>query len=277
MRTCSVPSQIALGVSLFCGISFWPVTSSLVNFYQACDGMFYPVCAVMMILTLRHNRFSLLIVSLMAILIRQQAFVLAILSFVHLYLKTKDRKSLIYIGFIVVGFGLLTHYAGTAGAQNLAKHTVFRIFDIASAARGVIQTKLPIMFSPFLLLLICYFKRTYRYMLRYWWATLFAMITILQPLLSFDITGVFDAQRLIMMGVWPFFILAGLLLRDTLKSRWAKWTFLILPLLYGTEHLNILKHAYPTVLGHRIIMNGIILALILLDLYYRRQSRRGAS
>ena len=78
------------------------------------------------------------------------------------------------------------------------------------------------------------------------------------------------------MGIWPFFIAAGLLLRDLLKNRWSLWIFFVLPLFYGTEHLSILEHAYPSPIGHRIIMNGFILVLVLFDMYDHRRSNKKA-
>jgi len=277
LRSCSVPLRISFGTSVFCGISFWPVTSSLVNFYQACDAMMYPIVVFMIILALRRKTWMLFFVSILAVLVRQQFFVLAILSFIHLYIETRDRFLLVYLSVIIVCIGMLIKFAGTDGAGGLAKHTIYRLFDLDVAVKGIIRTRLPIMLSPFLLLLICFFRKTCTYMKKYWWISLFAIITIIQPLFSFEFTGIFDAQRLIMMGVWPFFLLAGLLLRDLLKNRWTIWVYFALPLCYGTEHLNILEHAYPSMVGHRIMMNGIILALVLLDLFYNRQiDQRGS-
>ena len=185
-----------------------------------------------------------------------------------------NRSALDPKGGLNFCIGMLIRFAGTDGTGGLAKHTIYKLLNLDVAAKRFIRTNLPIMFSPFLLVLLCFFRRTFSYMKKYWWVSLFAVITIIQPLLSFEFTEIFDAQRLIMMGGWPFFLLAGLLLRDILESRWVTWVYFVLPFFYGTKHLNILEHAYPSLVGHRIIMNGIILALIFLETHYRKNGLR---
>ena len=277
LRSCHVPLEIALGTSLFCGISFWPVTNYLVDIYYACDALTYPLSLIMIMLTIKRKLLPLFIVSVLGVMTRQQLFILAFFSFSFLYFEEKTPQALISLVLILIIFSTLTLMIGENGVSILAKHSVLRIFNFGDTIKGIIRTKLPIMFSPFLLLLICLPVQTISYMKEYWWVTFFALITIMQPLFSYEITGFFDSQRLSMMGVWLFFILAGLLLRDNLKTRWAKWVYAGLPLLYGTEHLNILKHAYPSPLGHRAVMNIIILLLILIDIHGRRRYNKGKS
>ena len=152
LRSCRVSLEIAFGTSLFCGISFWPIINNLVNIYQACDALTYPLSLIMIMLTIRRKLLTLFIVSVLAVMIRQQLFVLAFLSFSFLYIEEKRLLSLIYLVLILIIFSILTLFIGVNGGSILARHTVLRLFDINDVIGGIIKTKLPIMFSPFFLL-----------------------------------------------------------------------------------------------------------------------------
>lgn len=266
---------IAWGTALFSGICFWPMTYSMGNIYQACDAMTYPFGLAIVALTLRRKLVALVIVSVLAVMTRQQLFVLACLAFVALYVQTRDRRALAGLAAIVFFFAMLVGYAGLGGgASTIAGHTVLRALDFRAVARGLVETKFPVMFTPFLLVLICFGRQTLGYIRKYWWAALFAVITVAQPLVAFPITGPSNAQRLAMLGAWLAFWPAGLLLRDCLRTRWAMWVYAALPLLYGTRHLTHLKHAYPCPLGHRTVMNGVLLLLVLVELHRHKEPDR---
>ena len=270
--------SIALGTTLFCAICFWPMTYSLGNIYQACDAMAYPFALAMIVLALRRKLLALVVVSLLAAMTRQQLFVLACLAFVALYVETRDRRAIAGLAVVVAFFGLLVAYAGRGeGAMGIAGHTVLRIFDFRAVARGLVETKFPVMFTPFLLLLVLFGRRVMGYIRTYWWVALFAAVTMAQPLIAFPITGPSNAHRLAMLGAWLAFWPAGLLLRDALIGPWARGLYAALPLLYGTRHLTHLRHAYPCPLGHRTVMNVVVLLLVLAEMYRQKRRHRGSA
>ena len=269
LRRGRAPTPIAFATTIFCGTCYWPMTYSLSNIYQACDAMAYPLALVMIALTIRRRTFALLAVSLLAAMTRQQLFVLACLCLFSLRVETNDRRALPCLLVILMFFGALISFTGEGG---LAAHTVLRIFDLRAFARGFRETRFPVIFTPFLLLLMLCARETIGYVRKYWWVALFALVTMAQPLLAFGRTGPSNAQRLAMMGAWPAFWLAGLLLRDRLKSRWAMSIYVLLPLLYGTRHLTHLEHTYPSPVGHRSVMNVIIALLVLAEMCRRRLS-----
>ena len=49
------------------------------------------------------------------------------------------------------------------------------------------------------------------------------------------------------------------------------WTYAALPLLYGTKHLTHLKHTYPCLIGHRSVMNVVILLLVAAEIWWLRR------
>ncbi len=273
LRHGGVRRLVALGTTVFCGISFWPMTYSLGNVYQACDAMAYPLGLLMVVFALKRKPGALFIASALGVLTRQQLAVLAVAAFIALYLDTRDRRALAYMAGVVALFAVAVAYLGRGdGAAGLAGHTVLELSHVKTALRAAVETKLPIMFTPFLLLFAFCWREAAQYAIKYWWVTLYAAATVVQPLFAMEMTGVSNAQRLGMMGVWPAFWVAGLLVEGRLKSRWGAWVYVALPLLYGTRHLTHLRHTYPSPVGHRTVMNVIVLALVLAEVWRGRDA-----
>lgn len=270
LRNARTPLPIATGTTLFCAICYWPMTYSLGNVYQACDAMAYPMALIMVTLAMRRRLLLLCAVSALAIMVRQQLFLLAIFALADLYLETRSRKVLAGMVFLLVVLGLLLQYAGVGrGVRGLVG--VCRAIDWGAVPRAVIETRMPVILTPFLLLPVLFPKRVGGYVKKYWWAALYATATMAQPVLMFPVSGASNAQRLAMIGAWLAFLLAGLLLRDALRRRWAMWTYAALPLLYGTKHLTHLKHTYPCLIGHRSVMNVVILLLVAAEIWWLRR------
>lgn len=271
LRRCRAHEAIAFGTTLFCAISYWPITYSLSNVYQACDAMTYPLGLALIVLATKGSLFTLFLVAVVATGTRQQLFALAVFSLIGRYLRTRNPRALECLLPIVLTFALLVAYAGdSTSGLVLADHTVLRLLDFGQQVRGLIETRFPIVFSPFVLVLLLFLPKTVKQAKTYWWATAFAVMTMAQPIVAYRMHGPQNAMRLAMMGAWVAFPLAGLLLRDVLKSPWARWTFAALPILYGTKHLTHLKHTYPSPLGHRTVVNVVVLMLVLAEMYRQR-------
>lgn len=278
LRGAGVGRPVALGSTIFMAISAWPVPYSLSNVYQACDAMTYPLGLAVVVGTVRRRPGVAVPAALAGVLVRQQLFVLAVGAMVAAYRDTRRRVWLGGLAGIVVLFGAVVATAGGGGGSSLWAHTGARALDLEPLVRGAWETRLPVLLSPFLLLLAVDVRAVMRVAARFWWVTAYALATVLQPLLAFSMTGASNAVRLAMLGLWPLFLLAGIRLdRRWLRRPWARWVFLALPLLYGTEHLVSLETTWPSPVGHRAVVNVLLLALVALAAREGRGDAAGAA
>lgn len=261
-RHARLPPAIATTASLFVLIGSWPVVYGLSNVYQACDALAYPL-GLAYCLAVKGNRSGLaLAIGSIGLCCRQQLLVLFVLGDLAQFATTRKRTWLAAAGIHVLLFGLLVATAGRNGVSGLLGHTVDRMTAWSTAARGLEESRLPILLSPYLIALVVHGRTTWRYLVRYWWVAAYSLITSLQPLLAFSFTGPQNAARLAMMGLWPGVFLGGLIVGRNVQSS-TGWSivFVLTPLVYGTDHLVSFTAGWPSPLGHRMVANVLIAAI----------------
>lgn len=266
-RRAGLPQAIATSATLYVLIGSWPLAYGLSNVYQACDALAYPL-GLGYIMAIKSNRnWSALLIGALGLGCRQQLLVLIVLGEVAQFWTTRRCCWLIGACVHIAMFGLLVATAGLYsvselnGVSGLIAHTVVWLPAWSTALRALYETRMPFLLSPFLLVLILHGRTTLAYGVRYWWIAAFALVTALQPLFAFDITGPENAARLAMLGLWPAAFLGGLLAgRDVRSTHWAP-VFILSPLMYGTNHLVSFTAGWPSPIGHRFVVNLFVAAI----------------
>jgi len=268
LRGAKVVPMIAFGTTVFSMISCWPATYSLANIYQVCDAMTYPLMLIMIILTVKRKINALFLVSMAGVLTRQPLFVMAFCSFLYLYTQDRKWRNILYFVFIAILFLYTSLFAGYKALDGLLCCMVTN-GKFSNILIGIKETQLPLLFSPFLL--IFFNKDIFGYVKKYWWVALYAIIVIGSPFYIYFETLQQNVVRQIFQGIMPTFLLAGLLLNDTLKQFRVKLIYCILPFAYGLLHLSFIKNTYAPLVGHRYVM---IFIMFLLVLWSRRMDRK---
>ena len=266
-RWAGLTQAIATSATLYVLIGSWPIVYGLSNVYQACDALAYPL-GLAYIMAIRSNRkWSALLIGALGMGCRQQLLILIVLGEVAQFWTTRRRCWLIGAGVHIALFSLLVATAGQNsvselnGVPGLIAHTVVWLPAWSTAFRALYESRLPFLLSPFLLVLILHGRTTLAYVVRYWWVAAYALVTALQPLFAFDMTGPENAARLAMFGLWPAVFLGGLFVgRDVRSTGWAP-VFVLSPLMYGTDHLVSFTAGWPSPIGHRVVANLIIGAI----------------
>ncbi len=265
LRGWGVSREVTFGTAVFMAISAWPVPYSLANVYQACDALAYPLGLLVIMAAVADAPVVAAAAGIAGVAVRQQLFVLASAALTYGYLRSRRPIWLAGAAGAVATFGLLVITGGQEGAANLWDRTGAQILRVDSFLEGVVDTTFPVLLSPFLLLLVADARRLLRRAVRYWWVAVYVVVSVSQPLFAYHMTGASNLQRLAMIGIWPLFLAAGLQLNGWLTTEWARRIYIVLPLLYGTDHLVSLQTTYPSPLGHRSVMNIVIILLVLAD------------
>jgi hypothetical protein len=123
------------------------------------------------------------------------------------------------------------------------------------------------LFSPFLLVYIN--PRFIYYIKDYWWLCIYILYTIVGGFGMYSSPECWDSfSRLMMPGIMPLFLFAGLLLNEIFINKKILMIYGLLPFAYGINHLGFLKHTYPSLLGHRFVSVFVIYLLVLLSWRY---------
>lgn len=258
-RRAGLTQAIATSAALYLLIGSWPLVYGLSNVYQACDALAYPLGLAYILAIRAHRNWLALLIGAVALGCRQQLLILVVLGEVSQYWTTRRRCWLAGAGIHIMLFSLLVATAGeqTAGGGLIA-HTVVWLLSWKSALRGLSASRLPLLLSPYLLVFCLDWRTVGGYVIRYWWVAVYGLVTALQPVFAFEITGPENTARLAMFGLWPAVFLGGVLVgRNVRSTRWAP-VFVISPLLYGTNHLVSFTAGWPSPLGHRIAANVLV-------------------
>lgn len=229
-RHADVPAPVAFGVTGLISISSWPMTYSLYNVYQANDAMTYPLAlGIIALVESRGRAVWVALLCLLAVFTRQNLLVLALGALVKLWIERKQFRFVLVAAAVLAAFALNTTFAGGGAATNLYAnlHPSRNAFSL-----GLHEARPWLLFFPFLLLLMR--RETLQYAVKYWWVVPFVLVTVLQPVATYiSANGVPNAYRLMSQGVWPVFLVAGFVSRDS-KPAWpVQWLVAILPILYG--------------------------------------------
>lgn len=249
--------------SVLCGISAWPMTYNLSNVYQACDAMAFPLSLLLMWAVIGGRHRSALAFGIIGLLTRQQLFLLAILGYTYAYSRSRNPIHLASIAITSCLFAILVLVAGEDGAGLLHEHTSDVLTRFQVAGRALMETRLPVLFSPFLLVLLVAYRSTWEAIRTNWWIAVFCLACLIQPLLAYEMTGPGNAVRLAMLGVWPALWWGARITDQWLAPGWPTWVYMTLPGLYGTAHLVSQQQVFPSPLGHRFVVNIILLALVM--------------
>ena len=253
-----LPSLVS---TVFCAISAWPMPYSLSNVYQACDIMAYPL-SLGFILALRHQAIrSAVIIATLSVVTRQQLVVLVVPGFLATYFQQQSRMAYVGLTIAISIFALNVALTRSGGESGLWEHTVAKLCRLDLLAEGARQTLIPLMFSPFCIVLAIEWRRCLKMAIRYWWVSLFSAACILQPHFAFDMTGASNAQRLAMLGVWPGIWLGSRLINDRLETRFEQTLYAACLPLYGTQHLVSQRAVFSSILRHRAVVNLLVAAI----------------
>jgi hypothetical protein len=263
LRIASVSPLVAFGTTLFAMSASWPMTYSLGNIYQANDAFVYPLALLMILATVSKRAGLLLALSVIGVLTRQNLFVFAVFAQMALVLETRKLLPALALAVVGVLFWLSSAYAGGGAVQSLGHHALFNWHD---ALKGIREIEIWYLFSPFLLVLLD--PRIARYAVRYWWIALFCIISIAQPLGAYRITGAPNAARIVAQGIFPLFLLAGILIEMRLSHPSLKGVYAVMPFLYGNAQLVFVKQRIPALVDYRWF-NVLVWALLMVDLFWR--------
>lgn len=260
-RRLELVPAVAASATVFVLIGSWPIVYGLSNVYQACDALAYPL-ALAFIMSVRARRYwPAVLVGAVGLGCRQQLLVLAVLGDLAAWSETRQMRWLAASGAHLAIFALLVGTAGQQGVVGLIGHVAVSWSTGETALRGLAESRLVMLFSPYLLVAMISPRATFAFVRRYWWVCGFAVVTAIQPLVAFTFTGPQNAARLMMIGLWPALFLGGLMVgRDVQSTRWAL-PFVLCPLLYGTDHLVSFTMGWPSPLGHRLMAN-VVVALV---------------
>ena len=168
LRGLQVGPITAVTTTVFSIISFWPITYTLSNVYQLTDGFAYPLIVLTCIFFVRKNYPALLIVSLVGVLVRQNLMFLGAFVFSQLFWNTREKKYLWGLLSVIGLFVLSGIFAGRLDARAdstnpnalyllLVEHPKNYLLHfpkiLQNFVRGFFETKMLLMFSPFLPLL----------------------------------------------------------------------------------------------------------------------------
>jgi hypothetical protein len=163
---------------------------------------------------------------------------------------------------LILIFTVTALFAGSSQIFNQIKRMAttsdFKLSYMIVAAKDV---RVWTMFSPFLL--VFFNARAIGCFKEYWWIWIYFLYTCFQGFGAYGSMAYWDnLSRWMMQGIFPLFLLAGLLLNDFFRDRRVLLIYGLLPFTYGTAHLSFLKHVYPSLLGHRFVTVFVILALM---------------
>lgn len=266
LRFLKVSTIVAFSTTAFSAIASWPMTYSLSNIYQVCDALSYPLILLIIFFAIRGKDNVLFLVSIIAVLTRQNLLILVLLAHLFLYLKNiRDIRNIVYILFLLVLFMVTAIYAGDGQALKLASRiSVGSEFQFKYMIIAASDLRIWTLFSPFLL--VYFNSRIIDLIKDYWWVWIYSLYAIVQAFGLYSTTVYWDnISRWMMQGIMPLFLFAGLLLNEIFKDKKILMIYGLLPFAYGISHLSFLKHTYPSLLGHRFVSVFVIYLLIVLS------------
>lgn len=259
-RVMGLRPNVAVTASIFLLIGSWPIAYGLSNVYQACDAFAYPLALWFIVAIRRRWVLVAFLVGLLGVGCRQQLMILFLVG--NLFAFWKSRRVIWLLAAItqIAVFGFLVATAGMNGVMGLMRHITVSGETWHWLIVGLLESKLPLLLSPYLLALPL-FIYSYPYWLKqYCWILPFSAATAIQPLFAFEITGSQNTARLAMIGLWPLVFIGGFLVGRQLQQRGWSILFSISSIAYGTAHVVSFSWGYPCFFGHRIVVN-ILLAI----------------
>jgi hypothetical protein len=239
----------------------WPMTYPLYNVYQASDAMAFPVALGLIMATVRRRYGWFLACALAAVLTRQNLVILVFAAAAHLTLVSRQARYAATGVVVGVMFWLSTKFAG-GGAQEVLARTIALKWETLYA--NLLEVRPWLLAMPFLFVLARW--SVLGQAVKYWWISVFVLVTVVQPVVSDSAAGTANAHRLIAGGVWPMFLLAGPVFQRTNPGLWRECAVAGLVCLYVAMtrpfHVDTDLTAWARVNEPWLVGCGLALALL---------------
>lgn len=241
LRGLRVSPGIGFGSVIFL-TAHWPIRYALSIPFQACDAFVYPLTLLTAVALLKNKLNWFLFLGVIGVLTRQNLFVLCGTGCCYLLFSRKEYKAFLYGSVFIAVFFVSSYYAGGGAFSSLRHHTVSN-FSLDGILLGLLETQVIFLLSPFFFLLL--FPQIYKILLEYWWLTLCAMITILQPLTNYLITDLDNTQRISYQGLWLFVLASAIFLNFVVKSRRVVLFYMSLPFIARFLQIVVSRYLMP--------------------------------
>lgn len=209
----------ALAFTLLCLAGHSAMRIPLQNVYQSCDMLVYPLSLLIVFFSLRHQTKWVFVLALVGILVRQNMFVLGVLSLAFLYWQQRQKTQLAAIVVLITAYaGLQAYYEATGDIAKMALapegfFTVEHIFWVINDSR-ILEIILPML--PIIAL---YYKGAIPFMLKNWHIPLYMAVVVGQPFIAYHLTGN-NFDRLALQGLWLVYLIAPIVNPEKFQSKY---------------------------------------------------------
>lgn len=217
-RQFAVKPLVALAFTLLCLAVHHAMRIPLQLVYQTCDMMVYPLSILMIYCSLKQHTKGLLLLSLLGILVRQNLFILGVLSLLYCFWQTKQSRVLVYAVILTIAYGTLQWYYHATSTFTALLSPPDDFFSFSHLYFVLRDSKILELLVPLLPFMVIYVKSLVIAMWRYWHITLYMAVTIGQPLLAYHMTGQ-NLPRLALQGGIGLYVLAGMV---SVKYAWSR-------------------------------------------------------
>jgi len=217
LRKFNLRPLVALGFTLLCLAAHPIIIMPLKLVYQTCDMWTYPLAVLMIYCSIKQQCKSLLLLSLLGILVRQNLFILGACSLLYCYIQSRQTRQLFYAGILVACYGALQSYYHATSTFSALLQPPEGFFTVSHLWFVITDSKILELFVPLLPFLVFYVKDLVLDLCRYWHITLYMAITAGQPLLGYHLTGN-NLTRLSLQGIFCLYLLAGI---ASVKHKWS--------------------------------------------------------
>ncbi|MGE3319003.1 MAG: hypothetical protein AB7I18_06870 [Candidatus Berkiella sp.] len=208
LRRVNLKPILALSFTLLCLAAHPIIIMPLKLVYQSCDMWTYPLIVFMVYCSMLQRTKTLLLLSLVGILVRQNLFILGECSLLYCYVQSKQTRQLLYAGTLAVCYGMLQSYYHATSTFSALLQPPEGYFTPSHLWFVLTDSKILELFIPLLPLLVLLAKPMIQALWRYWHMTLYIAITAGQPLLAYHMTGN-NLTRLSLQGIICLYLIAG--------------------------------------------------------------------
>lgn len=239
----NVDKILAFSGALLC-ISFHEgLRVSLVNPYQACDALVYPMILLMFYATYKNNIFYVFILSVLGVFVRQNIVIFALLCFSKIFFQnyqcsfeSSRQKSLITFTLLFLTTTLYianqTYFQAT-GVFLALLSPPNGWFDFAYWGWTLIDSQLiNILFPIVPLLLICW-RESIKFLKENWHILLYGLIVVGQPTLGYYLTGN-NYPRLACQGIFLLAFMVPIVFQRQSQTKYANGLVLYALLTFST-------------------------------------------
>lgn len=197
---------IAFSFTLFCLAGHSAMRIPLQNVYQTCDMLIYPLSLLIVFFSLRQQTKWVFVLAMIGIFVRQNMFVLGLLSLVFLYWQQRRPMQLVAIATLVASYVCLqSYYHANEAIANMA--VIPADFFVFSNLWSIFfDSKIIEIILPMLPLIALYYKRAIPFLIKNWHISLYIAIVVGQPFVAYHMTGN-NFDRLALQGLWLVYLI----------------------------------------------------------------------